>query len=164
MILNIQTTSKCNYTCGMCPFHGEGYSGDYFSERLEWKRDMTLQEIEEILKKAQDAGVQEVDLTPNGEFFTYKKWREVLSLIQKYKMKSQLTTNGGLLSEEDIKDAVDLGISHVAVSIDSVHYETYKIARKPANQKAYNNAIHAPILFKQYGDARVKRGGGGSFF
>lgn len=160
MLIGIKVTSKCNYTCGMCPFHGEGYSANYFGERPEWKRDMTLQEIEEILKKAQDVGVQEVDLTPNGEFFTYKNWREVLSLIQKYKMKAQLTTNGGLLSEEDIRDAVDLGISHVAVSIDSVNYDTYKIVRKPASKQAFENAIHAPILFKQYGDVRNSAGGG----
>ena len=163
MLINLKVTSRCNYTCGMCPFHGEGYSADYFGERPEWKRDMTLQEVEEILKKAQDAGVQLVDLTPNGEFFTYKKWREVLSLIQKYKMKAQLTTNGGLLKEEDIKDAVDLGIFHVAVSIDSVNYDTYKIVRKPASKQAFENAIHAPILFKQYGDAKNKCDGGGLY-
>ena len=39
-ILNIRVTSSCNYTCGMCPFHGDGYSADYFQERPEWKREM----------------------------------------------------------------------------------------------------------------------------
>lgn len=163
MIVNIQVTNNCNYKCGMCPFHGEGYNGDYFGERAEWKKDMTLQEIEEILKKAQDFGVTNIDFTPTGEFFTYKQWREVLSLVQKYKMKAQLTTNGGLLSEQDIKDAVDLGISHMIVSIDSVDYDTYKIVRKPASKQAFENAIQAPILFKQYGNARVERGGGGFY-
>lgn len=160
MIVNIQVTNNCNYKCGMCPFHGEGYSGDYFGERAEWKKEMTLQQIEEILKKSQQQGVENIDFTPNGEFFTYKQWREVLSLVQKYKMKAQLTTNGGLLSEQDIKDAVDLGISHIAVSIDSVDYDTYKIVRKPASKQAFENAIYAPILLKQYGNARVERGGG----
>ena len=72
----------------------------------------------------------------------------MLSLVQKYKMKAQLTTNGGLLSEQDIKDAMDLGISHMIVSIDSVDYDTYKIVRKPASKQAFENAIYAPILFK----------------
>lgn len=154
MDLLIQVTAKCNYTCGMCPFHGEGYSGDYFGERPELKREMTLEEIEEILKKAQDFGVETIDLTPNGEFFTYKQWREVLGLIQKYKMKSRVTSNGGLLEEQDIKDALDLGLSQVALSIDSVNYETYKIVRKPATKKTFENAINAPILFKKYSEKR----------
>ena len=38
MIVNIQVTNNRNYKCGMCPFHGEGYSGDYFGERAEWKK------------------------------------------------------------------------------------------------------------------------------
>lgn len=159
-IINLKVTSNCNYACGMCPFHGEGYKTDYFGERPELKQDMSLSQIEEILQKASDCGVATIDLTPNGEFFTYKQWREVLSLVKKYKMKAQLTTNGGLLSEQDIKDAVDLGISHIAVSIDSVDYDTYKIVRKPASKQAFENAIYAPILFKQYGNARVERGGG----
>ena len=36
-IINIKVTSNCNYDCGMCPFHGEGYGADYFQERIEWK-------------------------------------------------------------------------------------------------------------------------------
>lgn len=160
MILNIQVTSDCNYKCGMCPFHREGYSANYFSERPELNKGMSLEEIELILKKAQDAGVEKIDFTPNGEFFAYKKWREVLALVQKYKMQSSTTTNGGLLSEEDIKDAVDLGLSQVCVSIDSVHYDTYKIVRKPASKKAFENAIYAPILFKKYGDLLESSGGG----
>lgn len=158
--LTIRITSKCNYTCGMCPYHGEDYSADYFQERLEWKKEMPLEEIEIILEKAKEAGVEKIDFTPNGEFFTYKKWREVLALVQKYGMQSTLITNGGLLNEQDIKDAVDLGLSQVAISVDSVHYDTYKIVRKPATKKAFENAINAPILFKQYSDSV---GGGGVF-
>ena len=82
-ILNIRVTSSCNYTCGMCPFHGDGYSADYFQERPEWKREMSLEEVETILIKAKEAGIEKIDFTPNGEFFTYKKWREVLALVQK---------------------------------------------------------------------------------
>ncbi|MBX7491561.1 radical SAM protein [Helicobacter turcicus] len=160
-ILNLMVTSKCNYTCRMCPFHGNGYSEDYFKERFDWQCDMSLKEIETILQKAKDYGVKTIDFTPNGEFFTYKNWREVLALTQKYKMQATTTTNGGLLQEQDIKDAVDLGLCAVTISIDSVHYDTYKIVRKPATKQAFENAIHAPILFKQYGDSKFSSGGGG---
>lgn len=149
-IVNIQLTSKCNYACGMCPFHGDGYSQNYFAERTELKREMSLKEIEEILKKAQDFGIEKVDFTPNGEFFTYKKWREVLALVKKYNMQTYITSNGGLLSESDIKDACDIGVEHIVLSIDSVNYETYKIVRKPATRAAFENAIAAPIHFKNY--------------
>ena len=140
-IINMQITSSCNYTCGMCPFHGEGYSADYFQERPEWKREMSLEEVEAILIKAKEAGIEKIDFTPNGEFFTYKKWREVLALVQKYGMQSTLTTNGGLLSEQDIKDAIELGLSHVAISIDSVHYDTYKICKNHSPKNLFKMLI-----------------------
>lgn len=158
-ILNLRVTSKCNYACGMCPFHGEGYSGDYFGERPELKGDMSLEEIEKVIQKARDYGIQKIDFTPNGEFFTFKHWREVLALVQKHGMESSMTTNGGLLSEEDIRDAVALGLGSVNISIDSVQYETYKKVRKPASTRAFQNAIHSPIYFKKYGDLRVSEGG-----
>ena len=71
--INIKITSSCNYTCGMCPFHGEGYSADYFQERPEWKREMSLEEVETILIKAKEAGIEKIDFTPNGEFYFYPK-------------------------------------------------------------------------------------------
>lgn len=157
-ILNIKVTSKCNYKCGMCPFHGEGYSTDYFGERPEWVGEIKLEDFEGMIKKAKDYGISTIDFTPNGEFFTYKKWREVLAIVQKYGMNSMLTTNGGLLTRNDIKEAVELGLSHVALSIDSVKYETYKIVRKPATKQAFENAIYAPIYFKEFSDSL--RGGG----
>ncbi|MBX7546412.1 hypothetical protein, partial [Helicobacter turcicus] len=63
-ILNLMVTSKCNYTCRMCPFHGNGYSEDYFKERFDWQCDMSLKEIETILQKAKDYGVKTIDFTP----------------------------------------------------------------------------------------------------
>ena len=158
MFIQIQVTHRCNYACGMCHFFGEKYKETYFSNRLEFDRDMSLEEIETILQKAKDAGVTTIDFTPNGEFFTYKYWRETLALVRDYGMQSSVTTNGGLLREEDIKDAITLGLSHVAISIDSIHYDTYKVVRKPATKQAFENAIQAPILFKHYGDS-----GGGAF-
>ena len=158
--LQVKVTAKCNYRCGMCMYHGDGYGETYFSNRPELNRDMSLTEIETILQKAKDAGVERIDWTPNGEFFLYKYWREALALAQKYKLTSSVITNGGLLKEDDIKDAITLGLSHVAISIDSIHYDTYKIVRKPATKQAFENAIQAPILFKHYGDSLA---GGGVF-
>ncbi|MBX7490694.1 hypothetical protein, partial [Helicobacter turcicus] len=74
MNLQIQVTSGCNYTCGMCHFHGEKHKEEYFKKRPELRKDMSLKEIETILQKAKDYGVKTIDFTPNGEFFTYKNW------------------------------------------------------------------------------------------
>ncbi|MGP1580721.1 MAG: radical SAM protein [Wolinella sp.] len=148
--INVITIASCNYACGMCPYYGEGYTGEYFKERPSIKRNMRLDEIETILKKAQSNGIEWVDLTPNGEFFLHREWREILRLIKSYGFKIFITTNGGLLSEQDIKEACEIGIDHITVSIDSLNYEFYKIIRKPATEKAFHNAINAPKLFKKY--------------
>lgn len=153
--INIHLTSSCNYTCSMCPFHGEGYSGNYFSERPALKKEMCLADFEYVLNEAKKNGIETVDLTPNGEFFLYKEWREVLRKIRDAGCKAMVTTNGGVLDESMIKEACALGLSHVAVSIDTVEYERYKEVREPASEKAYKRAIHTPILFKKYGGEKV---------
>ncbi|MBX7491563.1 radical SAM protein, partial [Helicobacter turcicus] len=77
--MSIKVTNKCNYACDMCHFFGSEYVEDYFGNRPEFNKDMSLKEIETILQKAKDYGVKTIDFTPNGEFFTYKNWREVLA-------------------------------------------------------------------------------------
>lgn len=163
MLVDMQVTSKCNYTCPMCHYHGESYNGKYFSERPELKQEMSLNQVKETLERLKDSEVSIIDLTPSGEFFAYKNWREVLQLVSDYKFKITITTNGGLLKEKDIKEIVEIGVNFISISIDSIHYETYKNVRKPATKKAFENAIHAPILFKQYGDSKNSAGGGGIY-
>ncbi|CAE11184.1 radical SAM/SPASM domain-containing protein [Wolinella succinogenes] len=150
-VLNIQVTSSCNYACGMCPFHGDGYSGEYFDERPTIRRDMSLDEIKLILEKASMEGFEWIDLTPNGEFFTHKQWYQILSLIKEFGLKIMITSNGGLLGEEDIKRACEVGVDHIVISVDSLSYESYKKIRKPATKLAFERAIHAPLYFKKYG-------------
>lgn len=149
-MVNIQVTSNCNYKCGMCPFHGEGYSGGYFSERPSIQRELTILELKNILQKSIETGVEKIDLTPNGEFFTHRNWKEILKTIKSFGLRAYITTNGGLLSENDIKELCDIGVAQITFSIDSVDYESYKLIRKPATKKAFNRAINAPILVKRY--------------
>lgn len=153
--LNIQVTSSCNYKCGMCPFHGEGYSGKYFEERPTIRHDISTQELEIILKEALAIGIKKIDLTPNGEFFTHHNWEQILLTIKKYDLEIVITTNGGLLDEESIKKLCNIGISHIAVSIDSIDYELYKVIRKPATKQAFQRAVETPKLLKKYADSSL---------
>jgi len=134
----------------MCPYYGEGYDGDYFAERKSIKRTMSLDEIRLLLQKAKDARIEQINLTPNGEFFLHKQWREILRLTKEFGLQTVITSNGGLLREEDIKEICEIGIDRITISIDSLNYDHYKIIRKPATHAAYTRAINAPILFKKY--------------
>ncbi|MGP1450206.1 MAG: radical SAM protein [Wolinella sp.] len=151
--MNIITTVACNYACDMCPYHGSGYNGEYFKERPSIRRNMKLDELRTILQKAKDAGIEQIDLTPNGEFFLHKEWRKILETIKEFGLRIYLTSNGGLLNEEQIKEICKIGIDHVVISIDSLNYERYRIIRKPATFEAYVNAINSPIYFKRYGQS-----------
>ncbi|MBB5021958.1 radical SAM protein [Desulfurispira natronophila] len=153
--VNIRLTAKCNYKCGICPFHGKGYSGDFFKEREDINIDMPLEKALLLLAKVRDEGFQVVNLTPNGEFFMYPHWKAILQTAKKLKMKVSITTNGGLLSEDIIREVCRIGVSHITVSIDSVVENHYKSLRTPANSNTYRNAVNAPVYFKKYGGSNV---------
>ncbi|WP_416872624.1 radical SAM protein, partial [Helicobacter ganmani] len=142
----LQVTTKCNYVCPMCPFHGEGYEGKYFKDNPSLKpQNMPLEEAKGYVDKIVDYGANMVAMSPSGEFFVYPYWEEISRYIKSKGLKISATTNGSFLTKEVIAKLKDIRFDELIFSIDSVKQETYAKVRSP-KEKDYQTAINAPIL------------------
>lgn len=147
----LQVTTKCNYVCPMCPFHGEGYEGKYFKDNPSLKpQNMPLEEAKSYVDKIADYGANMVAMSPSGEFFVYPHWKEISRYIKSKSLKISATTNGSFLTKEVITELKDMGFDELIFSIDSVKQETYAKVRSP-KEKDYETAINAPILAAEAG-------------
>ncbi|WP_273214080.1 radical SAM protein [Helicobacter rodentium] len=147
----LQVTSKCNYVCPMCPFHGEGYEGKYFKDNPSLKpQNMPLEDAKMYVDKMAEYGIELVALSPQGEFFTYPYWEEISRYIKSKGLRISTTTNGSLVTKEVIEKLKDIGFDEMVFSIDSINKETYAKVRSP-KEKDYQTAINAPILAAEAG-------------
>ncbi|TLD81360.1 radical SAM protein [Helicobacter sp. MIT 11-5569] len=147
----LQVTSRCNYACPMCPFHGEGYNGKYFNDNPSLKpQDMPLDEAKLYIDKMADYGIEMISMSSEGEFFLYPYWEEVSRYIKKRGMRVSTTTNGSLVTEEVVQKLKDIGFDEMRFSIDSVRKDTYSYVRS-SNDKFYQTAINAPALTTEAG-------------
>ncbi|HDQ08552.1 MAG TPA: GTP 3',8-cyclase MoaA [Methanoculleus sp.] len=111
--LRISLTPRCNLRCFYCHSEGECNPDD----------EMSLEEIDQILKTARHFDMKSVKLT-GGEPLMRKDLCEIVSLVPE-EMESSLTTNGTLLAgtAEALKEA---GLSRVNISLDSLQRERYQ--------------------------------------
>lgn len=83
----IEITNHCNLNCSFC------------SKEDRYKREMTLEEFEHILKEIKKV-TKYVYLHVKGEPLLHSKFKDILELCKKYEMIVNITTNGMLLNKQ----------------------------------------------------------------
>lgn len=141
---------RCNYKCPMCPFQGQGYSGDYWVERTSQKRIVSKEEAFAIIDKLAYNNVKRVTLTSPGELFLYPYWEEVSKYAVSKGLIVSTITNGSMIDAEMCERMKAVGITEVSVSLDALSQDIYEKVRS-SNKKHYEAAVNAPLLLKKTG-------------
>jgi radical SAM protein with 4Fe4S-binding SPASM domain len=116
--LDIETTSKCNLDCIMCPH----------SRLTREKRNMDLS----LFKKM----VDEPGLTPNdiwlhmfGEPLLHPEIYEMIKYAKKFGVQVGLSTNATLLDSRNAAEIIASGLDRIIISLDGATKETYERVR-----------------------------------
>lgn len=83
----IEITNICNLNCSFC------------SKNSRKKENMTLEEFKQILEKIKHR-TESIYLHVTGEPLLHPNFEEILSIIDKYNMRLNITTNGTLLKDK----------------------------------------------------------------
>ena len=83
----IEITNICNLKCEFCP------------ETCREKRSMSIQKFEKVIEKIQGY-TNLVTLHVKGEPLLHKNLEEILQILDKYNLKTNITTNGTLIKEK----------------------------------------------------------------
>lgn len=104
----VSPTDRCNLKCGICWRLGKEAKHD----------ELTLEEIEVILKDCKELGTRVIDLTGGGEVFIREDVTELLTLVKNFGFKGTLTTNGTLLTQDRMKKLIEIGWDDICFSLD----------------------------------------------
>ena len=144
---------RCNYSCPMCPFQGDGYKGgDYWGNRANQRRHVPLEVACRWLDDLAANGITDVCLSSPGELFLYPHWEEVLLYSKKLGLKTGTITNGSLVTTELCQKLQKCGLDWIHVSLDAVSQQVYAKVRSNSI-KHYQAAMDAPLLLKKHGFA-----------
>ena len=112
--LRISLTQRCNFNCFFCHHEGEHDSGD----------ELTIDEVERIVKLASSQGVKKVKLT-GGEPLVRKDIVEIVKRIKPYVNEVSMTTNASRL--EDLACPLkEAGLARVNVSLHTLCPESFE--------------------------------------
>lgn len=135
-IYQVEVTSRCNLSCGLCPRLG----------RIKDDRDLNPEDLIRWIDRGDFASSYYVELQMAGEPLLYSSLRRVIGILKdKAGVRVGLSTNGSLLSER--ADWLS-GVDAVTISVDSADPEEYTRLRPPAKLDKLLEGIDALIALE----------------
>lgn len=123
--IRISLTNRCNFKCVYC--HDEGL-GPVQDARAAHPDEMTVEEIERIVKIAREFGIRSVKLT-GGEPLARADIGEIVERIVRHIGDISMTTNGSMLASKAaaLRSA---GLKRINVSVDSLDPAAFQNIRR----------------------------------
>ncbi len=123
--IRISVTKRCNFGCIYC--HDEGL-GPVLRPRMPHDEEMTVDEIERIVRVAREFDIRSVKFT-GGEPLVRLDMERIVDRTVRQIDDVSMTTNGSMLAKraEALRDA---GLKRVNVSVDSLDPAAFKDIRK----------------------------------
>lgn len=132
-VIQLQYNYICNMRCEHCSVE------DF---RNNCKKRLTITDIENIFKQADELGLAHVDVT-GGEPLLFKDFDQLIQAINPEKFYIQCDTNGWLMTLERAKHLKEIGVDRVQLSLDSFIPEEHDNFRnKPGSYDRAIQAIH----------------------
>lgn len=139
--IELHPTDRCNLSCRFCWRKGE--------HEVRPEKELSEEKLLEIVDEAAEMGVEEWIVSGGGEPMMRKETTlKVMKRIKEYGMWGQLTTNGTLFEEEDVKRIVEMDWDQVQISIDGPDAETNDKIRQGEN--AFSKAVKTSKLIAKW--------------
>jgi MoaA/NifB/PqqE/SkfB family radical SAM enzyme len=131
-IIHLETTTKCNLACTICPrTNSLNKPGSKEDER--WNKNLSLEQFQEILDQL--GSLRYVRLHGFGEPLMNPDLSHMISLLSSRGIDAEFTTNASLLSQKKSEALIRSNLSYLTVSIDGATKEVYENIRTNARFK-----------------------------
>jgi radical SAM protein with 4Fe4S-binding SPASM domain len=136
-VIGIETTSRCNLDCKMCPRQ----------EMTREKGDMDIELFKKISDSIKDR-VEFIWLQDYGEPFLNKDIFEMIRYAKKSGLKTGISTNATVLHEGITDNIISSGLDYIIFAFDGATKETYEKVRKGAQYEKVTQNIRRFIARK----------------
>jgi radical SAM protein with 4Fe4S-binding SPASM domain len=133
LYLDIEPTNHCNMECLFC-------TGQQQGKRSRGFMDFNL--FIDIVEMAYAAGVKGIRFLRWGEPLLSPKLFDMIKLVKSFGMLTHVTTNGKLLTVENITKLIDSGLDSIIVSFQGVDDAGYREMRKESSENIVSNLMN----------------------
>ena len=136
--LDFNVTNRCNFRCIHCCFSS--------GERM--LKEFSLKKIKNVLHNFKKIGGKRIDIT-GGEPMIRKDIGKIIKISKELGLKTELVTNGSLLSLSKLKQFKKLGLDDIAISLDGSDFLIYskiRLVNKRTYQRVIQNIKHSVKL------------------
>jgi MoaA/NifB/PqqE/SkfB family radical SAM enzyme len=128
LFLQIEPTTRCNFTCGFC-------AGRHLpQEDVAWETFLAaLDTFPEV---------RHVELQGEGESLLHPRFHDMVSELRRRDVAVSFITNGSLLSERHVDALLTAGVTKISVSIESPDAEQFRKIRGGKLEKVVRNLEH----------------------
>ncbi len=130
--VQLETSTRCNFSCLMCPYHGERQAHQWRFVHPGKELDMPLGRFKELVQEiaAWDdpfLDKQQRTIVPyrRGEPLMYRHFHEAVGIVKDAGQKMYFATNGSLLDEKMRNFLIDSEVDHFKVSMHGSSQETF---------------------------------------
>ncbi len=118
----LELTYRCNLTCRTCGVWKKGFK--------DIEKELTLPEIFQIIDQIKEFGVERISLL-GSEPFMKENIEDIFRYIKKTGLKCFITSNGVLMTPENIRAMIQAEVDRINISIDGVGERHDKIRGVP---------------------------------
>ncbi|WP_347273854.1 radical SAM protein [Candidatus Kuenenia sp.] len=143
-VIGIETTSRCNIDCIMCPRQ----------EMTRQTGDMDIKLFKKIINDIKGK-VEFIWLQDYGEPFLNKNIFKMIAYAKRHGLRTGISTNATVLNNDIIVNILNSGLDYIIFAFDGATKETYEKIRKGANFEKVTNNINDFLANKTACNTRI---------
>ena len=128
-IIHLETTTKCNLACKICP-RTSTLSQKVSKDDDRWNRNLSINQFQTILEQFNE--LRYIRLHGLGEPLMNPDLSRIISIASSRDINAEFTTNATLLTPDKSEALITANISEITISIDGATKEVYEKIRKNA--------------------------------
>lgn len=151
----VDITNKCNLQCLSCWLHSPLLSKSVLSKDL-LRQELPKETLFTLIDDLSSMHTKRIRLTGGGEPFAHKDIFSVIEYARSKNIDVSVTTNLSLISTDDIKRLIDVGIDELCISLWASNADVYARVHPGASSEIFSKIINNLSYLSQIKTSRPR--------
>lgn len=137
VLVVVELSTRCNFTCLMCPHYSPLLEGSRIPPPAFMDREL----VRRVLVSAARMGAKRIRFAGRGEPLLHPGFGEVIRTARSLGLESEVFTNGSVLTVERLEEVVEAGLSVLRLSLVGSSPETSAPLPRAGRRKQRPHAV-----------------------
>ena len=162
LYVQIGPVNACNYRCTFCWDHPTYVEKDapwpdkiaekYYTDHPEIDRNkahMPYEMYTDLVDDLYAMGTRKIKYIGRGESFLHPRFVDMVAYAKSKGFNCSVTTNGSLITDDNIRDLVGMGLDEIFVSVNAASAKSYNEIHLHTTPNAFDNIVQTLKIFSQ---------------